>query len=80
MTTIPSYLSPVHRRLWLDSPRAANRAWFGEADFGLFIHYGLYSQLGRGEWAMQRTCAHSDTCPRGGSCFVAKAAFADYAE
>jgi alpha-L-fucosidase len=27
-------------------------AWFHEARFGLFIHWGLYSLLGRGEWAM----------------------------
>ena len=25
-------------------------AYFRKADFGLFIHYGLYSLLGRGEW------------------------------
>lgn len=28
--------------------------WFVEARFGLFIHYGLYSLLGRGEWVMNR--------------------------
>jgi alpha-L-fucosidase len=27
-------------------------AWFQNAKFGLFMHYGLYSQLGRGEWVM----------------------------
>ncbi|HOZ47061.1 MAG TPA: alpha-L-fucosidase [Candidatus Hydrogenedentes bacterium] len=27
-------------------------AWFHEARFGLFIHWGLYSLLERGEWAM----------------------------
>jgi len=26
--------------------------WFHEARFGMFIHWGLYSILGRGEWAM----------------------------
>ncbi len=26
--------------------------WWREARFGLFIHYGLYSLLGRNEWAM----------------------------
>ena len=30
----------------------ANAAWFNRARFGLFVHYGLYSILGRGEWAM----------------------------
>ncbi len=28
--------------------------WFRNAKFGLFMHYGLYSQLGRGEWVMLR--------------------------
>lgn len=26
--------------------------WFYEARFGMFVHFGLYSLLGRGEWAM----------------------------
>lgn len=26
--------------------------WFRDAKFGLFMHWGLYSLLGRGEWAM----------------------------
>ncbi len=34
------------------NPRAATRSWFAQADFGLFIHYGLYAQRGRGEWTM----------------------------
>ena len=28
--------------------------WFNDARFGLFIHYGLYSMLERGEWVMNR--------------------------
>ncbi|NBC11248.1 MAG: alpha-L-fucosidase, partial [Planctomycetes bacterium] len=28
--------------------------WFAEARFGMFIHWGLYALLGRGEWAMSR--------------------------
>ena len=28
--------------------------WFREARFGMFIHWGLYTQLGRHEWAMNR--------------------------
>lgn len=39
-------------------PRAARRTWFREAGFGLFIHYGLYSQLGRGEWVMLHERIH----------------------
>ena len=33
----------------------ANRmAWFDSARFGMFIHWGLYALLGRGEWVMNR--------------------------
>ncbi len=28
--------------------------WFTKARYGMFIHYGLYSQLERGEWVMNR--------------------------
>ncbi len=28
------------------------RKWFQEARFGLFIHWGVYSVLGDGEWVM----------------------------
>lgn len=28
--------------------------WFAKARYGLFIHYGLYSLLGRGEWVLNR--------------------------
>ena len=28
------------------------RQWFQDAKFGLFIHWGVYSQLGDGEWVM----------------------------
>lgn len=35
--------------------KSGNRTeWFENARFGLFIHYGLYSLLGRGEWVMNR--------------------------
>ena len=26
--------------------------WWRDARFGMFVHYGLYSQLGKHEWAM----------------------------
>ena len=26
--------------------------WFREARFGIYVHFGLYSILGRGEWTM----------------------------
>jgi len=28
--------------------------WFGEARFGMFVHFGIYSQIGHGEWVMLR--------------------------
>ena len=27
-------------------------AWFRQARFGIYVHYGLYALLGRGEWTM----------------------------
>src|SRR5690606_23375131 len=29
-------------------------AWFEQARYGLFVHFGLYSLIGRGEWVMNR--------------------------
>jgi alpha-L-fucosidase len=29
------------------------RRWFQNAKFGLFIHWGIYSELGAGEWVME---------------------------
>ncbi len=46
---IPNYLknySDIYKR----SPREAAIEWFRNAKYGLFIHYGLYSILGRHEW------------------------------
>ena len=28
--------------------------WFRDARYGILIHYGLYSLLGRGEWVMNK--------------------------
>ncbi|MBT3747751.1 MAG: alpha-L-fucosidase precursor [Bacteroidetes bacterium] len=50
---VPSYLHDYSEQ-YVDSPRAANLAWFQEAEFGLFLHYGLYAQLGMGEWVQLR--------------------------
>jgi alpha-L-fucosidase len=32
------------------SPREQTKAWFREAKFGMFIHWGVYALLGKGEW------------------------------
>ena len=34
--------------------RARRMRWWHAARFGLFVHWGLYAQLGRHEWAMNR--------------------------
>jgi alpha-L-fucosidase len=49
MPPVPSYLA-AHADQWRIDPHAANLEWFRQAKFGLFIHYGLYSALGKGEW------------------------------
>lgn len=51
--TVPSYLDD-YRASYTDNPRQAAGDWFRDAKFGLFMHYGLYSLLGRGEWVMLR--------------------------
>jgi alpha-L-fucosidase len=33
--------------------RLEARQWFRNARFGMFVHWGVYSQLGQGEWVMQ---------------------------
>lgn len=50
-TEAPAYLAD-YGDLYQRDPHAAALAWFANARFGLFIHYGLYSILGRGEWVM----------------------------
>lgn len=46
---LPSYLSG-YDDLYAVNPRKAALQWFQDAKFGLFLHYGLYSILGRHEW------------------------------
>ena len=46
---IPSYLTD-YRKLYKHFPKNASIQWLKDAKFGLFMHYGLYSLLGRGEW------------------------------
>ena len=54
---IPSYLEDQEEAFKTD-PRAANLDWFKNAEYGMFIHYGLYSLLEKGEWVQLR-----DTIP-----------------
>ena len=41
----PSYLKD-HAEAFAEDPHAANLAWFKQAKFGLFLHWGLYSHYG----------------------------------
>ncbi|HEY3329824.1 MAG TPA: alpha-L-fucosidase [Capsulimonadaceae bacterium] len=34
--------------------RADDHKWFRDARFGMFIHWGVYSMMARGEWVMDR--------------------------
>ena len=53
--------TPVARTLGAQSVRQDSvpperlgaREWFQDAKFGMFIHWGVYSLLGQGEWVMQ---------------------------
>ena len=57
MGQCPKYLNQ-YKNEYKQSPRQANLHWFKDAKFGMFIHYGLYSLLGKGEWVQLR-----DTIP-----------------
>lgn len=46
-TNAQSHYSPTESNL-------VARKWFQDAKFGLFIHWGVYSVRGRGEWVMYR--------------------------
>ncbi len=46
---IPGYLKG-YETLYATHPRNAAIQWFQQARYGLFLHYGLYSMLGRHEW------------------------------
>lgn len=49
---VPHWLT-AQAELYRQDQRKANIEWFRGAKFGLFMHYGLYSLLGRGEWVQQ---------------------------
>jgi len=46
----PEYLEQIEKT------RDERMAWWREGRFGMFVHYGLYSSLGRNEWAMSFEC------------------------
>ncbi len=50
----PPYLRGFEKE-YGSNPRQAAIDWFRQARFGLFMHYGLYSLLGRHEWEQFRS-------------------------
>ena len=53
MSTVPRYLAD-YAGTYAVNPRTAALEWFRAARYGLFLHYGLYSLLGRHEWVQLR--------------------------
>src|SRR5580693_2812256 len=49
----PTTLPPQNAPETEDADRTRRMKWWHEARFGMFIHWGLYSTLGRHEWAME---------------------------
>lgn len=48
-------LVPAYAQKYQPTPEnLKSRQWFEEARFGLFIHWGVYSVLGDGEWVMNQ--------------------------
>lgn len=47
----------------------ANREWFQDAKFGLFIHWGVYSVLGQHEWVMETEGIDKETYQKLGPFF-----------
>ncbi len=48
MLSMPEYLEQI------DATRDERMKWWREARFGIFVHFGLYAQIGRNEWV--QTC------------------------
>ncbi len=54
---VPAYLADYAWNYKSD-PLGTSLQWFSDAKFGLFLHYGVYSLLGRGEWVQFRENIH----------------------
>jgi alpha-L-fucosidase len=77
MSDVPRYLSD-YEDIYEENPRQAALQWFREARYGLFLHYGLYSLLGRHEWVQYREKIHVDEYETLMSRFSAEGFDADY--
>ncbi|AQQ09488.1 Alpha-L-fucosidase [Sedimentisphaera cyanobacteriorum] len=56
-SSAPSYLKGFAQD-YSAKPHSSSMDWFRAAKFGLFLHYGLYSLLGRGEWVQIKEKIH----------------------
>lgn len=53
VTVVALTIAQAQEKKYTPTPEnLKNREWFQEARFGLFIHWGVYSVLGDGEWVM----------------------------
>jgi alpha-L-fucosidase len=57
MGAVPRFLA-AYASVFKKDPRRAGLEFFRNAKYGLFLHYGLYSLLGRHEWVMYREKIH----------------------
>ena len=48
-----AFFQPAPHASAAADPRAEARLWFEDAKLGLFVHWGVYSLLGKGEWVME---------------------------
>jgi alpha-L-fucosidase len=48
-----AFLQPAQRPTSAADPRAEAGRWFQDAKLGLFVHWGVYALLGKGEWVME---------------------------
>lgn len=76
-SSVPNYLS-AYRQIYQKDPHQAALSWFKNAQFGLFIHYGLYSLLGRHEWVMYREAIPLEDYEKLQNAFTAEKFDADY--
>ncbi len=51
---VPAGAAQTGKALPGDSDRDQRMRWWHEARFGMFIHFGLYSVLGRREWVLEQ--------------------------
>ncbi|WP_372795820.1 alpha-L-fucosidase [Pontiella sp.] len=74
---VPNYLWKYAAEYKKD-PRGAALQYFKDAKFGLFIHYGLYSLLGCGEWVQLKDKIHVAEYAKLKDDFTAEKFDADY--